>query len=97
MEKYDDLVELLDMKIYSEDVLKESLEKTGFKDLMLSILLAIVYFSQFIWMKFIPRELEIFIIEEVLFNIIMLSLSIMIFYDKLKNDLNYLKKILEHI
>ena len=32
MEKYDDLVELLDMKIYSEDVLKESLEKTSFKD-----------------------------------------------------------------
>ena len=32
MEKYDDLVELLDMKIYSEEVLKESLEKTGFKD-----------------------------------------------------------------
>ena len=32
MEKYDDLVELLDMKIYSEDVLIESLEKTGFKD-----------------------------------------------------------------
>ena len=32
MEKYDNLVELLDMKIYSEDGLKESLEKTGFKD-----------------------------------------------------------------
>lgn len=32
MEKYDDLVELLDMKIYSEDVLRESLEKTGFGD-----------------------------------------------------------------
>lgn len=32
MEKYEGLVELLDMKIYSEDVLKESLEKTGFKD-----------------------------------------------------------------
>ncbi len=32
MDKYDDLVELLDMKIYSEDVLKESLQKTGFKD-----------------------------------------------------------------
>lgn len=32
MEKYDDLVELLDMKIYSEEVLKESLEKTGFED-----------------------------------------------------------------
>jgi SAM-dependent methyltransferase len=32
MEKYDDLVELLDMKIYSEDVLEESLQKTGFKD-----------------------------------------------------------------
>ena len=32
MEKYDDLVELLDMKIYSEEVLKESLEKTGFND-----------------------------------------------------------------
>ena len=32
MEKYDDLVELLDMKIYSEDVLKQSLEATGFGD-----------------------------------------------------------------
>ena len=32
MEKYDDLVELLDMKIYSEEVLRESLEKTGFGD-----------------------------------------------------------------
>ncbi|WP_295115626.1 class I SAM-dependent methyltransferase [uncultured Methanobrevibacter sp.] len=32
MDKYADLVELLDMKIYSEDVLRESLEKTGFKD-----------------------------------------------------------------
>jgi len=32
MEKYDDLVELLDMKIYSEDVLRQSLEETGFKD-----------------------------------------------------------------
>ena len=32
MDKYDDLVELLDMKIYSEDVLRESLEKAGFKD-----------------------------------------------------------------
>ena len=32
MDKYDDLVELLDMKIYSEDVLKESLESAGFKD-----------------------------------------------------------------
>lgn len=32
MDKYDDLVELLDMKIYSEDVLKEFLQKTGFKD-----------------------------------------------------------------
>ena len=28
----DDLVELLDMKIYSEDVLAKSLEETGFKD-----------------------------------------------------------------
>ena len=32
MEKYEDLIELLDMKIYSEEVLKEALEKTGFKD-----------------------------------------------------------------
>ena len=32
MEKYDDLVELLDMKIYSEEVLKDSLEQTGFTD-----------------------------------------------------------------
>lgn len=32
MEKYDDLVELLDMKIYPEEVLKESLEIAGFDD-----------------------------------------------------------------
>ena len=32
MEKYEDLIELLDMKIYSEEVLRQSLEKTGFKD-----------------------------------------------------------------
>ena len=32
MEKYDDLVELLDMKIYPEEVLKESLEIAGFGD-----------------------------------------------------------------
>lgn len=30
MDKYDDLVELLDMKIYSDDVLKESLKTAGF-------------------------------------------------------------------
>lgn len=32
MEKYEDLIELLDMKIYSEDVLAKSLEESGFKD-----------------------------------------------------------------
>ena len=32
MDKYDDLVELLDMKIYSEDVLRQSLENAGFTD-----------------------------------------------------------------
>ena len=32
MEKFKDLIELLDMKIYSEEVLKKLLERTGFKD-----------------------------------------------------------------
>lgn len=32
MDKYKDLVELLDMKIYSEDVLESALNKAGFKD-----------------------------------------------------------------
>ena len=32
MEKYEDLIELLDMKIYSEDVLESALSKAGFKD-----------------------------------------------------------------
>jgi SAM-dependent methyltransferase len=32
MDKYDDLVELLDMKIYSEDVLEESLKTAGFDE-----------------------------------------------------------------
>ena len=32
MEKYDELVDLLDMKIYSEDFLKQSLKESGFND-----------------------------------------------------------------
>lgn len=32
IEKYKDIVELLDMNIYSEEVLKSSLEEAGFKD-----------------------------------------------------------------
>ena len=32
MEKYEDLIKLLDMNIYSEEFLKESLEKSGFTD-----------------------------------------------------------------
>ena len=32
MDKYDDLVELLDMKIYSEEVLEKSLKKAGFEN-----------------------------------------------------------------
>lgn len=32
MDKYDDLVDLLDMKIYSEDVLRQSLKEAGFDD-----------------------------------------------------------------
>ena len=32
MDKYDDLVELLDMKIYSEEVLEKSLKEAGFGD-----------------------------------------------------------------
>lgn len=31
MEKYEDLIELLDMKIYSEEFLKEALEESGFE------------------------------------------------------------------
>lgn len=37
MDKYDDLVDLLDMKIYSEEVLKTSLEKAGFSDFKANI------------------------------------------------------------
>lgn len=36
MDKYDDLVELLDMKIYTDDVLEKSLEIAGFKDIELN-------------------------------------------------------------
>ncbi|WP_299524120.1 class I SAM-dependent methyltransferase [uncultured Methanobrevibacter sp.] len=32
MDKYEDLIELLDMKIYSEDVLESALAEAGFKD-----------------------------------------------------------------
>ena len=32
MDKYDDLVELLDMEIYSENILRKSLKTAGFND-----------------------------------------------------------------
>lgn len=36
MDKYEDLVELLDMKIYTDEVLEKSLEIAGFKDIELN-------------------------------------------------------------
>ena len=36
MEKYDDLIDLLDMNIYTDEVLEKSLESAGFKEIELN-------------------------------------------------------------
>ena len=57
------------------------------KDILLSILLLTVYFSQFAWNKFIPGDRTIRLLILIFFDIIMLTLCILVFFDELKNGI----------
>ena len=80
---------------------KLDLKKSSLKDVLLGILLLVVYFSQFVWSKFLPDDLIIKLIIEVLFNIIMILFCIIVFYSQLKDNFksfkNNLKPYMEFI
>lgn len=71
----------------AKEIPKLSLEKTNPLDLFYSIVLVIAYFSQFIWSKYLPDDLMETLIIEVLFNIIMIILCILVFYNQFRDNL----------
>ena len=66
---------------------KIELPKQNLKDMLLGILLLIVYFSQFIWSNYIPDNFNQRMLIEIVFNIVMITLAILIFYRQLKENL----------
>lgn len=66
-------------------------EKPAVKERLLGLLLILAYFSQFIWGDYIPNNHQIKIIIGIAFYVLILSLSIFIFYQELKKGFTYLK------
>ena len=75
-----------------KEIPKLKLKQNNIKDIILSILLLVVYFSQFIWSRFLPNEFIIKLTIEIIFNIVMLTLSILVFYDQLKDNFKAFKE-----
>ena len=68
------------------------------KEIILGIILFIIYFSQFVWARFIPNTLNALLITNTVFDIIMLTLCILFLYKELKNDIIlFIKNIKEYI
>jgi len=67
---------------------KETVDR---KKIVLAFGLILVYFSQRLWGKFIPSGIGGLIIQ-IAFYVVMILLSIFVFYDKLKGDFRLFKK-----
>lgn len=67
-----------------KEIPKLSIEKSNKKEIVLSLLLIIAYFSQFIWSKWMPDDYDLKLISQILFNIFMIFLSILVFYKQIK-------------
>ena len=78
-----------DKKAKLPDLAKESIDN---HKIILAIMLIILYFSQFIWSKFIPQESSIKMIVSTIFYLLMIVLSLTFFKDLLKNNLQVFKK-----
>lgn len=70
---------------------KLEIKQSSLKDMLLGILLVVVYFSQFIWSRLLPDDFTIILIEEILFNVVMILLCIIIFYKDLIQDFKLFK------
>ena len=71
---------------------KLELPKSSTKDILLSILILIVYFSQFIWSKYLPENFTTILIVEIIFNIIMIILCVLVFYKQLRDNFKTFKE-----
>ena len=69
-----------------KEIPKLTLEKIEKKDILLSFLLLVIYFSQFIWGDYLPENFYTKLVIEISFNIIMIFLSILVFHKQLKNN-----------
>ena len=60
-------------------------------DYLLSLLLLVVYFSHFIWSEYLPNDFPTAIMIEIVFNLIMIVLCILVFYDQLSFNFKVFK------
>lgn len=70
----------------NKNIPKLKTPKSTLKDIIFSLLLLFVYFSQFIWSRLLPNNFTFVLIVEILFNIIMITLCILVFFKQLKSD-----------
>ena len=74
------------------EIPKLKLDKPTKKDLFLGVVLLTIYFSQFIWSRYLPDKFSLTIVIEVLFNILMIILCIMFFKSQIKHNLKIFKE-----
>lgn len=74
-----------------KEIPKLELKESSIKEKILSIILFVVYLSQFIWSKFLPDNFNILLITEILFNIIMITCCILLFFDQIKYSFSQFK------
>lgn len=70
---------------------KLELKKSSKKDIIFGILLLVVYFSQFIWSNLLTNNFTIILVEEIIFNILMLTLCLLVFLDQVKDNFKVFK------
>jgi len=62
-------------------------DKVSKNDIINGIILLGVYFSQFVWVRFLPESFEIKIGIQIAFDVVVLILSIWFFFPELKRDI----------
>ena len=69
---------------------KLSLKESNLKDIIYGILVLIVYFSKLVWYRFLPNNVTVELIVDILFDIIMVLLCIIVFYKELVDNFKIL-------
>ena len=75
----------------NKKIVKLELKKCKLSDYLLSLLLLVVYFSHFIWSEYLPNDFPTAIMIEIVFNLIMIVLCILVFYDQLSFNFKVFK------